>query len=333
MVSRSPTVNETITHQPSPPHAPLHRRGESPITRLRKLRRGELLPGLLFISPWIIGFLWFQLYPILASIRYSFTDYNMMQPPIWRGLDNYVRLFTQDDLFRKALTNTAVYSIFSVPLDLIVAFVFALLLNLRIPGRAVFRAVFYFPAIIPSVATAILWSMLLNTKGGLVNVALQAVGLKAIPWLTSPDWTMPALIMLSVWGIGPIVVIFLAGLQDVPRELYEAARLDGAGPLRLVRDVTIPLLSPVILFNLIIGIIAALQLFAQPFVIFGGGQGGAQAGGPLNSVLVYSVQLYTVAFQQFRMGYAAAMAWILFIIIFSLSLLSLRFSNRFVHYE
>jgi multiple sugar transport system permease protein len=302
-------------------------------SRWRRLRRTELLPGLLFISPWIIGFLWFQLYPILASIRYSFTDYNMMQPPLWRGLDNYVSLFTQDELFRKALANTAIYSIFSVPLDLIVAFVFALLLNLKVPGRTIFRAVFYFPAIIPSVATAILWSMLLNTKGGLVNVALEAVGIDAIPWLTSPDWTMPALILLSVWGIGPIVVIFLAGLQDVPRELYEAARLDGAGPLRLVRDVTIPILSPVILFNLIIGMIAALQLFAQPFVIFGGGQGGAQAGGPLNSVLVYSVQLYTVAFQQFRMGYAAAMAWILFIIIFSLSLLALRFSNRFVHYE
>jgi multiple sugar transport system permease protein len=319
MVSRHPTSDTR------------HLTPDTRTTRWRRLKRGELIPGLLFISPWIIGFCWFQLYPILASIRYSFTDYNMMQPPLWRGLDNYVRLFTQDDLFRKSLTNTAVYSIFSVPLDLVVAFVFALLLNLRIPGRAVFRAVFYFPAIIPSVATAILWSMLLNTKGGLVNVALQAIGLKAIPWLTSPDWTMPALIMLSVWGIGPIVVIFLAGLQDVPRELYEAARLDGAGPLRLVRDVTIPILSPVILFNLIIGIIAALQVFAQPYVIFGGGTGAA--GGPLNSVLVYSVRLYTVAFQQFQMGYAAAMAWILFIIIFALSLISIRFSNRFVHYE
>jgi multiple sugar transport system permease protein len=327
----SPRVGQTPDLQPPTDHSSPITHHPSPITRIvRRLRRGELLPGLLFISPWIIGFCWFQLYPILASIRYSFTDYNMMQPPLWRGLDNYVRLFTQDELFRKALTNTAVYSIVSVPLDLIVAFFFALLLNLRIPGRAVFRAVFYFPAIIPSVATAILWSMLLNTKGGLVNIALQAVGLDAIPWLTSPTWTMPSLIMLSVWGIGPIVVIFLAGLQDVPRELYEAARLDGAGPFRLVRDVTVPMLSPVILFNLIIGTIAALQVFAQPFVIFGS---GGQPGGPLNSVLVYSVQLYTVAFQQFRMGYAAAMAWILFAIIFTLSLVALRFSNRYVHYE
>ena len=287
---------------------------------------------LLFISPWIIGFAWFQLYPILASFRYSFTDYNMMQPPIWVGLDNYRRLFTEDDLFRKSLTNTAIYALFSVPLDLAVALFFALLLNLKIPGRAIFRTAFYFPAVIPSVATAILWSMLLNTKGGLVNVALQAVGLQAIPWLTSPTWTMPSLILLSVWGIGPIVVIFLAGLQDVPRDLYEAARLDGAGPFRLVRDVTMPMLSPVILFNLVIGIIAALQVFAQPFILFGG-SGAQDPGGPLNSVLMYSVQLYTVAFQLFQMGYAAAMAWILFVIIFSLSLLAMRFSNRFVHYD
>ncbi|HEY7036671.1 MAG TPA: sugar ABC transporter permease [Thermomicrobiales bacterium] len=294
--------------------------------RWRRLRRGELLPGLLFISPWIIGFAWFQLYPIVASIRYSFTDYNMMQPPVWVGLDNYHRLFTNDDLFRKSLINTAVYAVLSVPLNVAVAFFFALLLNLRIPGRPVFRTIFYFPAVIPSVATAILWSMLLSTRGGLINVLVDALGYHPIPWLTSPSWTMPSLILLSLWGIGPIVVIFLAGLQDVPRELYEAAKLDGAGPFRLVRDVTIPMLSPVILFNFIIGIIAALQVFAQPFVIFRGG-------GPLNSVLMYSVQLYTVAFQQFHMGYAAAMAWILFAIIFVLSLTAIRLSNRYVHYD
>jgi multiple sugar transport system permease protein len=177
--------------------------------------------------------------------------------------------------------------------------------------------------------------MLLNTQGGLVNVAIEALGFDAIPWLTSPTWSLPALILLSVWGIGPTIVIFLAGLQDVPRDLYDAAQLDGAGPLRLVRDVTIPMLSPVILFNLIIGMIAALQVFAQPFILFGATQGGSSGnhGGPLNSALMYSVQLYTVAFQQFKMGYAAAMAWILFVIIFTLSLTALRFSNRFVHYE
>jgi multiple sugar transport system permease protein len=295
----------------------------------RRLRRGELLPALLFISPWIIGFAWFQLYPIAASIYYSFSEYNIMQAPVFIGLTNYVQLFGHDDLFRKALANTAVYTVVSVPLDLAVAFFFAVLLNRNIPGRAIFRTAYYFPSVVPSVATAILWTMLFNTQGGLVNAALSYLGLPAIPWLTSPDWAMPSLILLSVWGVGPTVVIFLAGLQDVPRELYEAAQIDGAGPLRLVRHVTIPMISPVILFNLVIGMIAALQVFAQPFIIFGS---RGSPGGPLNSVLMYSVQLYTVAFQQFQMGYAAAMAWILFAIIFVLSLTAMRLSDRFVHY-
>jgi multiple sugar transport system permease protein len=303
-------------------------------SRWSRLRRSDFFPAMLFISPWVIGFLWLQLYPIGASIYYSFTNYNMMQPPIHVGFDNYHRLFTTDTLFRKSLRNTAIYALFSVPLDLTIAFFFALLLNLRIPGRAVYRTAFYFPAIIPSVATATLWVMLLNAQGGLVNAILNTFGIHAIPWLSSPDWTMPSLILISTWGIGPIVVIFLAGLQDVPRVLYEAAELDGAGPFRMVRDVTIPMLSPVILFNLIIGIIAALQVFALPFIMFGYTQGGtANPGGPLNSVLMYSVQLYTVAFQQLRMGYAAAMAWVIFAIIFVLSLAAMRLSRRYVHYE
>jgi len=299
----------------------------------RRLQRGELLPALLFISPWIIGFLWFQIYPIAASFYYSLTEYNIMQSSVFIGLTNYQNLFQHDDLFVKALTNTAVYSLFSIPLNLIIAFFLALLLNLNIPGRAVFRTAFYFPAVVPGVATAILWTMLLNTQGGLVNVALGLVGISPIPWLSSPDWAMPSLILLSAWSIGPTVVIFLAGLQDVPRVLYEAAEIDGASPLRLVRHVTLPMISPVILFNLVIGIIAALQVFALPFIIFGGGSGSSSAGGPLNAVLMYSVQLYTVAFQQLEMGYASAMAWILFVIIFVLSLAAMRMSTRFVHYD
>ena len=293
--------------------------------RWRRLRRGELLPGLLFISPWIVGFAWFQLYPIAASIRYSLTDYNMMQPPLWVGLNNYQRLFTNDDLFRKSLTNTAVYSVFSVPLDLAVAFFFALLLNLRIPGRPIFRTVFYFPAVIPSVATAILWSMLLSTRGGLVNILVKAIGYHPIPWLTSPSWTMPSLILLSLWGIGPIVVIFLAGLQDVPRELYEAAKLDGAGPFRLVRDVTIPMLSPVILFNLIVGIIASFQVFTNAFLLTNGG--------PQNATLFTVLYIYRLGFEQSNMGAAAALSWLLFLIILVFSLIQLRLSRSWVHYE
>ena len=298
----------------------------------RHFRRSEMLAGLLFISPWIIGFCWFQIYPIIASIYYSFTSYNMMQPPIPVGLGNYRNLFFHDDLFWKSLGNTAIYSALSVPLGLIVSCGFAMLLNRNIPGRPFFRTAFYFPNVVPSVATAILWTMMLSGQGGLINTFLGFFGIPNIPWLSSPQWAMPSLILISLWGIGASVVIFLAGLQDVPRSLYEAAEIDGAGPLSLVRHVTIPMISPVILFNLVIGIISAFQVFAAPFIIFGAGTQG-DSGGPLNSVLMYSVQLFTQAFKYFNMGYAAAMAWILFIIIFVLSLVSMRVSNRFVHYD
>ena len=305
-----------------------------PVERVwRRLRRGEGLVALAFASPWIIGFCWFQLYPILASLYYSFTSYNILRPPIFVGLANYQNLFLHDELFLKALTNTAIFTLISVPLGLGVALGLALLLNRKIPGRSLFRAIFYFPAIIPSVATGILWILILNTQGGLLNVMLNSVGLPALPWLTSPAWAMPALILISLWNVGPVVVIFLAGLQDVPRVLYEAAQLDGAGPIELVRRVTLPMVSPVILFNLVIGLIAALQTFALPFVLFANKQDANSIGGPLNSALMYSVQLYSVAFQQFRMGYAAAMAWVLSVIIFTLSLMALRLSGRFVHYE
>ena len=226
-----------------------------------------------------------------------------------------------------------IYTVASVPLGLAVALVLALLLNRNIPGRSVFRAVFYFPAVIPSAAAGILFILILNTDGGLANHVMNQVGLPALPWLTSPDWAMPALVLISLWYIGPSVVIFLAGLQDVPRTLIEAAQLDGAGPFEVIRRVTLPMISPVIQFNLVIGLIAALQTFAIPFILFANKQDANSIGGPLNSALMYSVQLYSVAFQQFRMGYAAAMAWILTVIIFTLSVLSLRVSSRFVHYE
>jgi multiple sugar transport system permease protein len=299
----------------------------------RRLRRGDGLVALAFASPWIIGFCWFQLYPILASLYYSFTAYNILRPPIFVGLANYQNLFTRDPLFLKALTNTAIFTLISVPLGLAVALILALLLNRDIPARPLFRAIFYFPAIIPSVATGILFILILNTQGGLLNVMLNTIGLPALPWLTSPSWAMPALILLSLWSIGPVIVIFLAGLQDVPRALYEAAQLDGAGPLELVRSVTLPMISPVILFNLVIGLIAALQTFALPFVLFANKQDANSIGGPLNAALMYSVQLYSVAFQQFKMGYAAAMAWVLTVIVFTLSMVALRLSGRFVHYE
>lgn len=292
-----------------------------------KIRRSPYTPAMLFAAPWIIGFLWFQAYPVVASFYYSFTAYNIMLPPVFVGVKNYAQLVLHDPLFISALTHTLIFAAVSVPLNLAAAFVIAVLLNRKIPMRPVIRAAFFFPSIVPSVATGTLWVMLLRTQGGLVNVALNKVGIPDIDWLASPNWSLATLILVSLWGIGPSVIIFLAGLQDVPQEMYEQARIDGAGTLSLVRHITIPMVSPVILFNLIIGIITAMQQFALPFVIFGGA-----GGGPDNAGLLYSVQLFNIAFQQFQMGYAAAMAWILFVIIFLLSLLSLRLS-RAVYYE
>jgi multiple sugar transport system permease protein len=300
--------------------------------RLARLRRRhwEAVLGLLFISPWIVKFAWLQLYPMGASLVYSFTSYNMMQAPVYVGLANYSDLFTQDPLFWKAVVNTTLYTVCSVPLDLLVAFLFAILLNRNMPGRGAFRSAFYLPAVLPTVALSIVWIMVLNTRGGIVNDILGLAGLPAIPWLTSPNWALPSLIFVSMWTVGPMFVVFLAGLQDVPQEVYESARIDGASRVRTVWHITIPLISPIILFNTIIGLIGAMQIFTQPLVLF---RTSTELGGPLNSALMYSVQLYQVAFSQLRMGYASAMAWLLFVVVFGFTMLAMLLSRRVVHYE
>jgi len=291
---------------------------------MTKHQRGELVTALAFISPWVIGFVWFNLYPVLASVYYSFTSFHVVETPQWVGLDNFHTL-TRDDLFLTSLGNTAYYIFGSVPLDLVAALLFAVLLNIRLPLRAALRTCYYIPTIVPTVAGAILWIMLFNTHGGIINETLGLFGIHEIPWLSSPTWAMPALILVSVWGVGTAIIIFLAGIQDVPSSLYEAAQLDGAGPLRLVWHVTIPMVSPVILFNGILGIINASQVFAQPLIMTNGG--------PLNATLLYSIVLFRNAFVYYKMGYASAMAWILFIFLFALTLVSLRLSRRYVHYE
>ena len=292
--------------------------------RMTHGQRSELLVGLAFISPWVIGFFWFNPYPVVASVYYSFTSFHVIDPPQWVGLDNFNTLI-HDELFWISLKDTAYYIAGSVPLDLVAALFFAVLLNLQLPLRSVLRTCYYIPTIVPTVAGAILWIMLFNTHGGIINETLGLFRIPEIPWLSSPDWAMPALIVVSVWGVGTAVVIFLAGLQDVPVTLYEAARLDGAGPLQLVWHVTVPLVSPVILFNGILGMVGASQVFAQPLIM--------TAGGPLNATLMYSITLFRNAFVYYKMGYASALGWILFVFLFALTLLSLRLSNRFVHYE
>lgn len=291
---------------------------------MTRLQRDEMVAGLAFVSPWVIGFLWFNLYPVVASVYYSFTSFHVIETPQWIGLNNFVTLLG-DDLFWTSLFNTAYYIAGSVPLDLIAALFFAILLNLRLPLRDLLRTCYYVPTVVPTVASAILWIMLFNTHGGIINATLGLFGIPEIPWLSSPDWAMPAMILLSVWGIGTAIVIFLAGLQDVPTTLYEAAQLDGAGPWQLAWHITVPMISPVILFNGILGIIGASQVFAVPYIMTGGG--------PLHATWVYSIELFQNAFVYYKMGYASAMAWILFVFIFALTLLSMYLSRNYVHYE
>jgi len=284
----------------------------------------ETRSALLFASPWVIGFCVFLAYPLLASIYYSFCDYSVLRPPVWIGLRNYTNLF-QDEVFYKTLSNTALYAIFALPLGMLVATGLALLLNTKVRGLAVYRTIFFLPSLVPMVSLAVLWLWLFNGENGLVNIGLGFLGIKGPNWLSDPEWSKPALILLSLWGTGNAMVIYLAGLQDVPVQLYEAADLDGASPWAKVRNVTIPMISPVILFNLIMGIIGTLQVFTVPYVMFPGGS-------PARSTYFYTMYLFDNAFRYQKMGYACAMGWIMFVIILVLTMISLRLSEKHVHY-
>ncbi|BCX05577.1 MAG: spermidine/putrescine ABC transporter permease [Candidatus Roseilinea sp.] len=288
----------------------------------RELRR--TLRGLAFCSPWIIGFLLFSVFPILSSLYFSFHDYSVLQPPSWTGLSNYVNLLTDDSLFWKSLGNTLFYAIGATLIGGVLAISLALLLNSNVRGLAVYRTIFYVPVIVPVVASTIIWLWLFNPQIGLLNYLFSFLGIPPIPWLTDPRWSKPALILMSLWGVGNSVVIFLAGLQDIPRELYEAAELDGASSWQKTRFVTLPMLSSVVFFNLIIGLIAGFQVFTQAYVM--------TSGGPADSTLFYALYLYNNAFQFFKMGYASAQAWILFLLIVACTAFIFRTSSRWVYY-
>jgi len=281
--------------------------------------------GLAFCSPWLIGLLVFQLYPIVASMYFSLCDYSVLEPATFIGLGNYADLM-RDEVFWRALRNTLYYAVMALPLGLLVSFATAVLLNTGVRGMTVYRTIFFLPSLVPAVASAILWLWLLNGEYGVVNFALDKVGIKGPGWLSDPLWTKPALVLMSLWGVGHAVVIYLAGLQDVPQQLYEAAELDGAGWWGKLRHVTVPMMSPVILFNLIMGIIGTLQMFALPYIMLPGGQ-------PARSAYFYAVYLYDCALPYLQMGYASAMAWILFLITLTLTFVAIKVSNRHVHYE
>jgi multiple sugar transport system permease protein len=281
--------------------------------------------GLLFSLPWIIGFTVFIAYPILASLYFSFCSYDAIRPPHWVGWRNYMELFTQDDVFWKSLRNTLYMIVFGLPLMLATSLGLAILLNQKVKGIALYRTLFYLPSITPVVASSILWMWILNPDIGLINIVLGRLGVAHPPgWLTDPAWAKPALILMSLWSAGGGMVIYLAALQDVPESLYEAASLDGAGAWHKFLHVTMPMISPVILFNVIIGLIGFFQYFTQAYIMTNGG--------PEDSTDFYALHLFNRAFLDFQMGAASAMAWILFLVTLLAALVVFKTSARWVYY-
>ena len=291
---------------------------------LRKREIRKILLGLSFISPWLIGMLAFQAYPFFASLYYSLRSTTLLSDGKYIGLENYRELM-KDDLFWKSLGNTAYFTVASLIVGTIGALGLALLLNQRIRGMTFYRVIFYMPSIVPLAAVSVIWIWILHPRYGVLNFLLEKVGLPRLGWFSDPDWAMPGLIVVSFWGLGNAMIIYLAGLQDIPQELYEASAIDGASGWRRLVNITIPLLTPIILFNLIMGLIGGFQYFVEPFVI--------TQGGPVDSTLTYGLYLYNNAFVYFRMGYAAAMGWILFVIIMTITLLLLRTSRSWVFYQ
>jgi len=288
-------------------------------------RAKEYLVGYLFVSPWIVGFLAFTLWPFLQSIYLSFTRYNIVAPAKWVGAANYKMLLTQDPLFWHSAWVTIKFGFFSVPLGIIAGVGLALLLNSNVKGIGVFRTIFFLPSIVPTVATTVLFMWLLNPNIGLINKALARAGVTGPAWLKTAPWAFNSLIMMSLWGVGGSMIIYLAGLKDIPTGLYEAATLDGANAIKKLRHITLPMMTPVIFFNLIMGIIGAFQYFTQAYVM-------APTGGPEDSTYFYSLYLYNRAWKYLDMGYASAMAWMLFLIIIVTTGLVFRTQKRWVHY-
>jgi multiple sugar transport system permease protein len=291
-----------------------------------KLQRQEARAGLLFVLPWLVGLLVFTAYPVLATVYLAFTNYSVLEPPQWIGLENFRTMFTNDPSFGVSVYNSAFYALLSVPLGLLFALLLAIVLNQRATGIGIYRTLFYLPSLVPPVAAALVFLVMFEPKGGLVNTLLRGIGLPGPAWFYDPVWAKPGLIILSLWAIGSATLIFLAGLQDVPQSLLDAAAIDGANNLQRFRHVTLPLITPVILFNLVMGVIYSFQVFAQAIVI------GGTAGRPLESLLMYMVHIYRSAFRYFQMGYASALSLVLFVVVFSVTLLIFKTSQRWVFY-
>lgn len=297
--------------------------------RGRNARR--FLLGLAFASPWLVNLVVLTGGPLLESLYYSFTNFNIFSSPQWTGLANYQSLW-HHPVFWQSLENTAYLTIVGLPTGLALALLCALALNLRVAGQPVYRAIIYLPSVVPLVVAVFVWKWLLNAEYGYINYALSWFGVTGPSWLGDPAWTKPALILMGYWNIGATAIIFLAALKDVPSELYEAAAVDGAGMLSRFRHVTWPVISPITLFQVIMGIIVNLQTFMQPYML-AASRLNTTGGGPENSLLTYALYLWQNAFSFLRMGYASAMAWLLFLITMVVTAGVLLTSRRWVHYE
>ena len=287
----------------------------------------ESRAGLLFILPWLVSLIIFTAYPVFGTLGLAFTEYNIIKPPEFIGLDNFRQMFFEDTAYWVAVRNTLIYAGVSVILRLVFSLSLAVVLNMGVRGISIYRVIFYLPALVPPVVAAIVFLLLFNYTNGPINTIIASLGLPPPDWLRDPAWSKPALIILGLWPLGIEVLVFLAGLKQIPQDLLDAAATDGAGPFRRFLGITLPLLTPVILFNLVTGVIYSFQVFAQALVV------GDTTGKPLESTLMYMVLIYRNAFRYFSMGYAAAQALMLFIVVALLTLLVFRTSRRWVHYE
>jgi len=292
-----------------------------------RLHRNRWPVGIAFCMPLIVGLGCLMIYPVFASFYFSLTDYPIFDPPKWVALGNYAELFG-DPRFFLSIWNTAYFAMFAVPLGMFVGLMLALLLNLKVRGLAFYRTMFFLPSIVPLIATCVLWNQILNPQFGLLNEFLRFIGMPEawIPgWLVDERWSKPGLVLMSIWGCGGGMVLYLAALQDVPQELHDSAAIDGATAWHRLRHVTLPMISPILLFTLVMGLIGTMQYFAQAYVM--------TSGGPWDSTLFYALNLFNTAFTEYRLGYASAMAWIMFAIILTVTLIMMKASNRFVYYH
>lgn len=288
------------------------------------MRRKEAWAGYLFASPWLLGMLLFLAYPLGAAMYYSFCDFSMEKPALYVGAANYTDLM-RDEVFFKTVANTLIYAAMALPVSMATALGLAMLLNAKVRALPLFRTIFYIPSLVPQVSLAILWMWIFNGEHGVLNVLLGHLGIHGPNWLGDTAWTKPCLVVMAAWGSGNAMVIYLASLQDVPSSLVEAAELDGAGSWKKTLHVTLPMISPIILFNLIMGIIGTLQVFAQPYIMFPDGT-------PARSGYFYAVYLFDNAFKFNKMGYACAMAWIMFVGILLLTAAAWKMSAKHVYY-